>query len=100
MSGRIRQPAVYVLASAARGTLYVGVTSDLTQRISQHRQHVIDGFTRRHNIHLLVWFELHESMQSAIGREKAIKAWKRLWKIQLIESTNRDWRDLYDELLG
>ena len=96
---RQRQPAVYVLASAVRGTLYVGVTSDLLARIAQHKQDFVEGFTRKYSVHTLVWFELHATMESAILREKAIKAWKRAWKLELIESGNPEWRDLYPELI-
>lgn len=95
---RERQPCVYLLASHRNGTLYTGVTSDLPARIWQHRNEVIEGFTECHHVHDLVWLELHETMESAIAREKAIKAWKRAWKIELIEKTNPYWRDLYEEI--
>jgi putative endonuclease len=95
---RERQPCVYLLASRRNGTLYAGVTSDLPARIWQHRNNVVEGFTRQHHVHDLVWFELHETMESAITREKAIKAWKRVWKIELIEKSNPYWRDLYAEI--
>jgi len=97
---RERAPCVYLLASGRNGTLYVGVTSDLPARIWQHRHGVADGFTRRHRVHDLVWFELHETMESAITREKAIKAWQRAWKIELLEKSNPYWRDLYTEICG
>ncbi len=93
-----RRPCVYILASRRNGTLYTGVTSNLPQRIWQHKQGLGDGFTRRYGIHLLVWYEQHETMMSAVGREKAIKAWKRGWKIELIETSNPKWRDLYEEI--
>ncbi|MFC3815555.1 GIY-YIG nuclease family protein [Lysobacter sp. GCM10012299] len=96
---RVRLPCVYMLASSMRGTLYIGVTSDLVQRIWQHQNDLADGFTRKHRIHTLVWYECHETMESAIKREKAIKEWKRLWKIELIESRNPHWRDLYPDIL-
>ncbi|MCI4567147.1 GIY-YIG nuclease family protein [Lysobacter sp. CFH 32150] len=96
---RTIQPAVYILASAIRGTLYVGVTSDLIQRVWQHKNNQVDGFTKQYRIHGLVWYELHGTMDSAILREKAIKAWKRTWKIELIESGNLDWRDLYPDII-
>ncbi len=83
-----RQPAVYILASKRNGTLYVGVTSDLVKRIWEHRNNIVEGFTKRYAVHHLVWYELHESMESAIQREKRLKEWKRLWKLELIESTN------------
>ena len=97
---RERSPAVYLLASGLRATLYVGVTSDLPLRVSQHKQDLVEGFTRRYGVHRLVWFELHESMTSAIAREKSIKAWKRVWKLELVESFNPDWRDLFPDILG
>ena len=81
------------------GTLYVGVTSDLVQRIWQHKSDLVDGFTHRYGVHTLVWFEAHESMESAIAREKAIKEWKREWKLELIEKVNPTWRDFYDEIV-
>ena len=95
----MRQPCVYMLASRRLGTLYVGVTSDLIKRIWQHRQDSARGFTRRYRVHDLVWFEQHGAMLDAIAREKAIKEWKRDWKIALIEQTNPEWRDLYPGLL-
>ena len=94
-----RHSCVYILASHLRGTLYIGVTSDLIQRIWQHRNDQVDGFTRKYAVHLLVWFEQHGSMDAAILREKAIKEWKRAWKLELIESNNRDWQDLYPDIL-
>ena len=96
----MKQPAVYLLASRYRGTLYVGVTSDLVQRIWQHRQGLVEGFTQRYRVHMLVWFEQHATMLDAIAREKRIKEWKRAWKLELIETNNPRWRDLYDDLLG
>ena len=97
---RDRYPCVYILASAERGTLYVGVTPDLVQRVWQHRNDLVAGFTRRYRVHSLAWYEPHPDMQSAIAREKAIKAWKRAWKIEMIESYNREWRDLYPDIIG
>ena len=96
----MKQPAVYLLASRYRGTLYVGVTSDLVQRIWQHRQGLVEGFTQRYGVHMLVWFEQHATMLDAIAREKRIKEWKRAWKLELIETNNPRWLDLYDDLLG
>jgi len=96
----MKQPAVYILASARNGTLYVGVTSDLVQRVYQHKTNAVKGFTAAHSVHDLVWFELHETMISAIAREKTIKEWKRSWKLKLIEDANPSWRDLYSELVG
>ena len=96
----MKQPAVYLLASQRNGTLYVGVTSDLIKRIWQHRNHVAQGFTEKYHVELLVWFEQHESMVSAIGREKAIKKWNRAWKLNLIEKTNPGWQDLWPVITG
>jgi putative endonuclease len=92
-------PRVYVLASRRNGTLYVGVTSDLPKRVWEHRNDCVQGFTSRYRVHTLVWFEQHECMESAIAREKAIKEWKRLWKIRLIERANPGWEDLYPKIL-
>ncbi|WP_425497734.1 GIY-YIG nuclease family protein [Lysobacter arvi] len=94
-----RQPCVYILASQRNGTLYVGVTSDLPRRIHQHRTKCVSGFTRRYGVRRLVWFERHECMPAAITREKRIKRWRRAWKLQLIESTNPRWLDLYPDIL-
>ena len=99
MLPRILQPPVYILASGERKTLYTGVTSDLVQRVWQHRQDLVEGFTRRYHVHTLVWYELHDTMNSAITREKAIKSWKRVWKLELVESTNPEWRDLYPDIV-
>jgi putative endonuclease len=94
-----RQPAVYILASGRNGTLYIGVTSDLVRRIWQHRNRFVEGFSNRYDTHLLVYFEVHASMESAIMREKQLKKWKRRWKLELIEEHNAYWRDLYPEIL-
>jgi putative endonuclease len=93
------RPCVYILATGKRGTLYVGVTSDLAQRIWQHKNAVVAGFTSRYGIHILVYVEFHATMIDAVTREKQIKKWRRAWKIELIEKSNLDWRDLYDEIL-
>ena len=95
-----KQPCVYLLASGYNGTLYVGVTSDLIKRVYQHRNNQVDGFTKRYNVHNLVWYELHEQMESAILREKQIKKWDRKAKIGLIQKYNSTWRDLWDGLLA
>jgi putative endonuclease len=92
-------PCVYILASKPNGTLYVGVTSDLLQRVWQRRNDVVEGFTERYGVHRLVWYEVCGTMESAIVREKAIKEWKRAWNIRLIQERNPEWRDLYDDLL-
>ncbi len=102
MTGGIRvkkQPCVYLLASKRNGTLYAGVTSDLVKRIWEHKNNVVEGFTKKNGVHTLVWYEVHETMESAIGREKAIKNWKRDWKIKVIEEMNPLWRDLYADLM-
>lgn len=93
------QPCVYILASKKNGTLYVGVTSDLIKRVWQHKNDLVEGFTKRYLVHTLVYYEIHETMESAIAREKNIKAWKRAWKIELIEKNNLEWSDLYHALL-
>lgn len=94
-----KQPTVYLLASKRNGTLYAGVTSDLVKRVWEHKNNVVEGFTKKYNVHILVWYEVHETMESAIRREKAIKEWKRNWKIELIESVNATWKDLYTEII-
>jgi len=94
-----KQPAVYILASKRNGTLYTGVTSDLVKRIWEHKNNLAEGFTRRYGVHRLVRYELHENMESAIQREKRLKEWKRVWKLELIERTNPDWQDLYDKII-
>jgi putative endonuclease len=95
----MKQPCVYLLSSRRHGTLYVGVTSDLVKRVWQHKENLADGFTKRYKVHQLVWYELHERMDSALRREKAIKNWKRSWKVAMIEKDNPKWRDLYEELV-
>jgi putative endonuclease len=87
------------MASGTRGTLYVGVTSDVIKRTWEHKHDQVEGFTRKHAVHQLAWFELHNDMTAAIQREKQIKKWNRLWKIRLIEETNPEWTDLYDGLV-
>ena len=94
----MKLPCVYILASKRNGTLYVGVTSNLVQRIWQHKNDFVESFTKRYGVHTLVWYEIHESMENAIIREKAIKEWKRMWKLELIEKGNATWRDLYNEI--
>ena len=95
-----KQPAVYILASQKNGTLYTGVTSNLIQRIWQHRNNVVEGFTQTHHVHILVYFEMHENMDAAITREKRIKHWERAWKLRLIEERNPQWQDLWETILG
>jgi putative endonuclease len=96
----MKQPAVYILASGRNGTLYIGVTSNLTQRVWQHREGLADGFTKQYGVKMLVWYEQHATMESAISREKAMKKWLRKWKLAIIEKTNPYWHDLWPEITG
>jgi putative endonuclease len=91
---------VYILASRRNGTLYVGVTNDVMNRTRQHKEKLIEGFTKKHGVHILVWFEMHGDIREAIAREKRLKRWNRAWKIKLIEENNSGWNDLYGRLLG
>ncbi|MEG3193158.1 MULTISPECIES: GIY-YIG nuclease family protein [Novilysobacter] len=91
---------MYLPASRRNGTLYLGVTSDLVQRIWQHREHLAEGFSKEHDVTRLVWFEQHATMDSAITREKRVKKWRRDWKIDLIEQTNPYWNDLWSVTTG
>jgi putative endonuclease len=95
----VKQPCVYLLANKPRGTLYVGVTSNIVQRAWQHRNRIHDGFAARHRATYLVWYEFHPSMEGAIRREKLLKKWKRVWKFKLIEKLNLAWDDLSQSLL-
>ncbi len=90
---------VYILASKTNGTLYVGVTSDLVKRVWEHKNDLVDGFTKRYGVHRLVWYEEHDTIEDAIAREKAIKRWRRQWKVRRIEQLNPAWRDLYEEII-
>jgi len=92
-----RTPAVYIVASQRNGTIYTGVTSDLPGRVWQHRNKIIPGFSAEHGCDRLVWFEVHEEMESAIIREKRVKNWNRPWKLELIEKDNPTWRDLAED---
>jgi putative endonuclease len=92
-----KTPVVYIVANRRNGTIYTGVTSDLLGRIYQHRNKTFKGFTADHDVHRLVWFEVHAEMESAIVREKRIKEWKRAWKLELIEEDNPQWRDLAED---
>ncbi|MDE0457521.1 MAG: GIY-YIG nuclease family protein [Chromatiales bacterium] len=94
----MKMPCVYMLASKRNGILYVGVTSDLVQRVWQHRSELAEGFAKRYGVHRLVWYEVHETMESAILREMALKKWNRAWKIRLIQEANPAWKDLYDAI--
>ena len=93
----MKQPVVYILASKPYGTLYIGVTSSLAERIEAHRMDAVDGFTKKYGVHSLVYFELHADMYEAIQREKRLKKWNRAWKIRLIEEMNPEWKDLATE---
>ena len=95
----MKQPCVYLLASRPHGTLYVGVTSDLVKRVWQHKNDVCDGFSKKYQVHRLVWYEPHDSMETAINREKQLKAGSRKRKVQLIEAFNPGWLDLYERIL-
>ena len=95
----LKQPCVYMLASKRNGTLYIGVTSDLIKRVYQHRMELVEGFSKRYGIHDLVWYEVHETMESAIQREKQLKNWSRQAKITLLERTNSAWHDLWEDLV-
>ena len=89
---------VYILASKKNGTLYVGVTNNLVKRVYEHKRNIVKGFTQTYNVHMLVYFEVHQEIEAAIKREKIIKHWKREWRIELIEKKNPEWRDLYSSL--
>jgi putative endonuclease len=91
---------VYILASQRNGTLYIGVTSDLLGRIYQHKNDLVEGFTAKYRVHILVYYETHDRIEDAIAREKALKNRGRRWKLRLIEDFNPDWRDLYADISG
>jgi len=93
-----KQPCVYMMASQRNGTLYVGVTSHLVQRVWQHKQGAVAGFTDDYDVKMLVWFEQHVTMEAAISREKTLKGWRRAWKLGLIEQDNPDWDDLFGRI--
>ncbi len=93
-------PCVYLLANRPRGVLYTGVTSNLVARVWEHKSKPVDAFTRKYNIDQLVWYEACGEIYTAIAREKQIKKWRRAWKINLIESQNSEWKDLYPEIVG
>ncbi|MDP1784491.1 MAG: GIY-YIG nuclease family protein [Sulfuricurvum sp.] len=95
----MKQPATYILASQPNGTLYIGVTSNLSKRVYEHKNHLVQSFTETYSVHLLVWYELHDTMESAISREKAIKNWNRNWKLRIIEEFNPQWKDLYEDIV-
>ena len=95
----MKQPTVYILTNKKHGTLYIGVTSNLIQRVWQHKNNIAIGFTQKYKTHQLVWYECYQNMYSAISREKQLKNWKREWKVSLIEEENSEWDDLYQRLL-
>ena len=94
-----KRPAVYILASKRNGTLYIGVTSNLPARVWQHKNDLVEGFTKKYGVHRLVYFEIYDDMDEAIQREKRLKKWRRQWKIELIEKNNPQWMDLFDEIV-
>ncbi len=94
-----KQFYVYILASKRNGTLYTGVTSNLVQRIYQHKQELVEGFTKKYEVKTLVYYEAHDNAESAIVREKRIKKWRRMWKLRLVEKMNPLWKDLFDEII-
>ncbi len=96
----MKVPCVYILASERDGILYIGVTSNLAGRMSQHAQGLIEGFTKRHNVKRLIYYEMQESMLAAIAREKQLKHWERAWKVRLINTFNPEWVDLFDLATG
>ena len=89
---------IYILASKRNGTLYIGVTNDLIKRVYKHKANLVEGFTKRYNVHNLVYYESTNDINAALEREKRLKTWQRAWKIQLIERFNPEWKDLYDDL--
>ncbi len=90
---------VYILASKRNGTLYIGVTSNLIKRVYKHKNNLVEGFTKRYQVHHLVYYEIYEDVRDAILREKRMKKWNRRWKIELIEKMNPEWKDLYAEIV-
>jgi len=95
----MKQYFVYILASKRNGTLYIGLTNDLLRRIHEHKNDLIEGFTKKYGIHMLVYYEIYGNIYDAIAREKHMKKWNRQWKINLIEKSNPDWEDLYCNLV-
>ncbi len=95
----MKTPSIYILTNKPKGTLYIGVTSNLPARIYQHKNSFVNSFSKKYNLHMLAYYELHENMYSAITREKQLKKWNREWKIQLIEKMNLSWRDLYYDII-
>ncbi len=99
MLATMKYPCVYILANKKNGTLYIGVTSNIVQRIYQHKHKMVEGFTEKYGVNLLVYYEQHATMETAILKEKQMKEWQRQWKINLIERENPQWLDLYDSLV-
>jgi putative endonuclease len=97
---RAKQPVVYILANRRNGTLYIGVTSDLRKRLWQHKEGTFEGFSKKYQVYLLVYFEMHKTMRAAILREKHLKKWNRKWKMRLIETQNPLWNDLLVDIVG
>ncbi|MBI2637134.1 MAG: GIY-YIG nuclease family protein [Parcubacteria group bacterium] len=95
----MKEYAVYILASKRNGTLYIGVTNSLHRRVYEHKHTIVDGFTKKYKVRILVYFELMDNIETAIMREKQLKKWNRDWKIQLIEKNNPQWRDMYHDIL-
>ena len=95
----MKRPCVYILASQRNGTIYIGVTSDPVKRVWEHKNDLVEGFTKKYGVHTLVWYEAHETMEAAITREKQLKGWRRQWKLELIEKMNPNWRDLYVDIV-
>jgi putative endonuclease len=95
----VKRPCVYILASQRNGTIYIGVTSDPVKRVWEHKSDLVEGFSKKYGVHTLVWYELHETIEAAIAREKQLKGWRRQWKLELIEKMNPDWRDLYADIV-
>ena len=95
----MKQSYIYIMASKINGTLYIGVTRDLIKRVYEHKNNLTDGFTKRYQVHNLVYYEISENIEQAIIREKQLKKWRRQWKINLIEKDNPEWQDLYGELI-
>ena len=95
-----KQPCVYIMASKRNGVLYVGVTAQLFDRVAIHKQDLVDGFTKKYGVHMLVYYEMHATLPDAFLRESRLKKWKRAWKVRLIEQMNPEWIDLFDEKTG
>jgi putative endonuclease len=96
----MRQYYVYIMASKRKGTLYIGVTNNLVKRVYEHKNDLMGGFTQKYHVHSLVYFEVYSDILDAIARDKRTKKWKRQWKIELIEKTNPQWRDLYSDIMN